>query len=174
MANTYYFRTIRPSKKMKASVFNNEVKTELQKVADGILKDFAKTTRTWTHKPKFKKKVRSTGQPKKVEVWTSDKIYKYVNDGTKKHVIRPKKKGGVLVFPAKSTPKTTPMLISSKKGSRGKKLIFAKEVQHPGTKARKFDKVISKKWKPRFYKALQKAYRTAARKSGFHSTRRIP
>jgi len=167
------FRTIKPAKAIKASVFNQFAKAELERIADGMLKDFLKTTRTWKHKPKFKKIIKFTGEPKRAEVTTTDRIYGYVNFGTPPHIIRPRKKGGVLVFPAKSTPKTTPRLISSRAGSSSKQLVFAREVRHPGIKARRFDLEITKKWRPQFKARMQVAYNKAARASGYMVGRKI-
>lgn len=73
---------------------------------------------------------------------TDDKVYSYVSDGTRQHVIVAKK-AKVLAF-GPSAPKTTPGSLSPGGGSRGAASTFRKRVNHPGTKARKFDEAAAR------------------------------
>ena len=102
---------------------------------------------------------------------TSDEIYGYVNDGTPPHPI-PKvpKISGSLAFQwggkGSYKAKTAPRVIGSTGGGPTGPMVFPKQVQHPGTKARNFDDEIQKKWTPKFKRHMEKAMRDAARASG--------
>lgn len=109
-----------------------------------------KPTGSWQHKPKMRtakgKGWRAAG--------TDDKIYRFVNDGTKAHVIRPRR-GKLLAF-GPSKPKTRPGSLTPRKGGRAKKAkTFVQQVNHPGTKARKFDEAAAKKLQRTIAKAIQ-------------------
>lgn len=75
---------------------------------------------------------------------TDDKVYSYVSDGTRPHVIVAKN-AKVLAF-GPSTPKTTPGSLNAGSGSRGAASTFRKRVNHPGTKARKFDEAAAREF----------------------------
>lgn len=53
----------------------------------------------------------------RLRVWNSSKIASYIENGTRPHLIRPRRAGGVLRFTA-----------------RGGGVVFARVVHHPGTK----------------------------------------
>jgi len=166
MPQAKLFRTIRP-KNLNVKAFERRMKEGLVEVEKGMLSDFHKTTRTWDHPVKFSSRTRVTSQPLQVLVWTTDRIYRFVNDGTRAHTIAPRKKGGVLAFPAKTVPKTTPRLISSRQGFKSKKTVFVRgSVRVRGITARKFDITIQKKWRPKFKQLLQQKLNQAARESG--------
>ena len=166
------FKTISP-KKIKKSIFLKEMKAGLVETGVYILKQFNKTTRTFSKPVKFITRTRVSSQPMRVRVYTNNKIYAMLDKGTKKHVITPTKPHGLLVFPAVTRPKTTPRLISSKKGFKSKKMIFIRgPVTVRGIEARKFRVEIKKKAKPVFMKNMQRRLNIAARKSG-HKIRKI-
>jgi hypothetical protein len=56
-------------------------------------------------------------------VFTNVEYAKFVHAGTRAHMIRPRRPGGVLAFP--SPP-------------RSRSIVFARSVRHPGTRARPF------------------------------------
>jgi hypothetical protein len=109
--------------------------------------DFLGTTRTWQNRPEFQTLVEVKGQTVTVLVGTDDRIYRYVDLGTRPHPIFPKKPGGVLAWPGAFTPKTTPGSLKSGAGSSGGDTVFAAYVlRHPGTAPRGFSEMIEKKW----------------------------
>ena len=55
------FKPIKPRKPFQSSIYRTEIKEASQKIAKGIEKDFAKTYRTWKHKPKFKTTIEGPG-----------------------------------------------------------------------------------------------------------------
>src|SRR5262245_50309875 len=118
------------------------VKNGLDAAQQGALVDFKVTTQTWQHQPAFDTRAPDAATR---TVQTDDEIYGYVSGGTKPHVIVAK--GKSLAFPgAGFRPKSRPGAIRSNQGSKGKGVVFRKRVQHPGSKAREFDKAIAKKW----------------------------
>ena len=158
-------KPIHPAK-LNEHAIRAALETELEAVSKDILLDFELTTATWDHKVKFERQV-SVG-PKSVDilVGTDDEIYGYVNNGTRPHVILPKTPHGVLAFPSKHKAKTQPGKETAGAGGSSGPTVFAKGVLHPGTKARKFDRTIAKKWKPRFQKRMEAAMSRAAKVSG--------
>lgn len=174
------FKSIRPATAFKSSIFREEIRNAAQAMALKIKKDFEATTKTWADKPEFKVEVNvgraaggyvatKAGTPAgaEISVTTDDEIYGYVDEGTKPHVIRPRRRGGLLAFKTGGyRAKTRPQVIGSTAGRPGKNQVFAKEVHHPGTKARKFTQVIHKKWQATFRKEMDAAIKRAAKRSG--------
>ena len=160
-------------KAIKPARFDDKAMTErlryhAKKMSPEIRKDFEETTKTWKHKPKFVETV--TGGKGlggfAIEVTTTDEIYGYVDQGTKPHIIRPKKPGGMLAFASAFSPKTKPRVLGSTAGHVGPVDTFRQEVQHPGTEAREFTKEIEKKWQPRFRQKMEAAMKDVAKASG--------
>ena len=139
--------------------------------------DFQKTTKTWEHDVQFETVISLRQPGPSVLVGTDDEIYGYVNDGTGG-------KGKGPTYPIPKVPKvkgalrfrwggkgsykakTKPRIIGSAPGGPSGPWVSFKQVQHPGTKARKFDEVIEKKWKSAFKTRMEKAMRDAAKASG--------
>jgi hypothetical protein len=71
------------------------------------------------------KRVISVGGLPVIKVGSDSDHALFVHDGTKPHIIRPKKPGGVLVFPGATAA-----------GPNG--LVFARIVHHPGTKPNRY------------------------------------
>ena len=166
MPSTILFRPILPSKKYNTAAVKNAIDSEITAIANDILLDYELTTATWKRNVKFEKEINVSRDKQEILVGTDDEIYGYVDFGTKPHPIRPKRPGGRLAFPSEFVPKSQPGQMVSSKGYSGGETLFAKEVNHPGTKARKFSKNIQKKWKPLFEKRMNKAMKKAVEASG--------
>lgn len=143
--------------KPKGKVFNapamrRVVENGLSAAARGARVDFNVTTKTWSTRPEFVIEKIKDGR----KVYTKSEIYGYVNDGTRPHTIAPRN-GKALVFGGPGfKAKTSPGVIGSKKGARGKgTIITPKPVQHPGTQARNFSKTIAAKWQEQLPKIMQ-------------------
>jgi len=130
---------------IKASPFKIKgFKTRLRKTlrAEGKIdkRMLQKTTATWKGtKPRFKVIEKVTPRELSVEVVPSGagaKKWWWLQDGTRAHIIRPKKRGGRLFFRTGFKPKTKIGKLKSGRGARGKNWASAKQVRHPGTKAR--------------------------------------
>ena len=138
------WKVIKP-KPLNIKAINNAARKALKTVGEGFKEDFGATTETWTRQVNFETTYKDSKTSASVIVATDDEIYRYVNDGTKAHIIRPKN-GGILRFPGGYTAKTSPGTIGSSAGGSFGASVVARVVRHPGTKARKFDEAILKKW----------------------------
>lgn len=137
-------------------MYRTELLWTMNNIIDGMVADFMKTTATWRHQPVWQHKIEWQLSQVRVKVWTNDEIYGYVNYGTRPHRIEPRR-AKVLAFPSSSTPKTTPNVIGSGAGGSSGPTVFSAGVNHPGTKARNFDKVIAAKWQPLAYERIKGA-----------------
>jgi len=164
------FKIIKPQR-LKVDAMRLALLNPMRKVGTGIKADFEKTVSTWKNKPKFDMQISLSPVPQ-TEVSTVDKIYGYVDQGTKGpyeiwagyYTGKSNKKN--LAFSSKSTPKTTPGVIGSSGGSRGTVDTFRPYVEHPGIKARNFSKEIEKIWQPKFKRAMEGAMSKVAKASG--------
>lgn len=134
------------------------IERELDQQTQKALKEFEKSTSTWTHKPNFTVTKR-TGER---EDGTSDENYNRVSQGTRPHIIRPVS-AKRLSFVGGYVPKTMPGSISSKSGGASGSRVFAKEVRHPGTKPRNFDKLVKEAVEKGLVTGLQQAISKAVK-----------
>lgn len=164
-------QAIRPRKQpaYDLAAFNRAVQVALDDTARAILKDFERTVKTWKRKPEFYLSTRFRVGSRNVEiiVGTDNIIYGYVNDGTRAHIIRPKR-SKVLRFQSKYRSKTMPNQTFSRAGGGSGGFVFAQKVNHPGTKARNFDKVITDRHTRRgtLPKNIQRRWDAEFRKAG--------
>lgn len=128
------------------------IENALSAAALGVKADFGVTTQTWKHKPRFTV-VRKTGER---VISTDDKIYQYVDMGTRAHVIRARGRKP-LAFKTGFRAKSTPGKIGSTGGGASGPSVFARVVRHPGTKARRFSETIAKKWDRELPEITQRA-----------------
>lgn len=137
----------------------NAVRNAQTAAAKGAKVDFDVTTQTWKSRPSFEIERRGND----TAVFTANKIYLFIDEGTTPHVIRPKN-GKVLVFPGgKYTPKTRVRAIASRPGGSSGESVAAKVVHHPGTDAREFSDVIQQKWQKRYPEIMQRSINAAAK-----------
>lgn len=159
------FKVIKPNlpryKEMTAVL-----QTSVSKMANRIQKDFESTVATWEHKVVFQQEIVGW----RIEVFTTDPIYGYVDQGTRPHIIRPKR-AKRLAFASAFTPKTKPGVLGSTADSHGPVDTFRQEVHHPGTEAREFTEAIAKKWGTTFATVMQDAMAGAVQVSG-HSLKK--
>ena len=163
-------KAIRP-RRLRDDALRLALLNEMRKVATEIKKDFAKTTATWAHRVQFTVLVSLTGPGPVVLVGTDDRVYRYVDEGTRPHLIfagiyTGKSKKKALAFRGAFRAKTTPRVIGSGAGFKGGALVLRPYVQHPGTEARQFDVTIQGSWEPRFKRRMEAAMVQAAAKSG--------
>jgi len=125
--------------------------------AEDVVVDFETTTETWKHKPAFKTTEISAAE------WiisTDDAIWSMLDQGTKPHVIRPKRAkrlrfqwGGFGSYKAK----TRPGYLGSNKGGIKGPIVYRKQVRHPGTVARKWTTAAEEKWNKELGDIVQRA-----------------
>lgn len=131
--------------KIDEAAIERVMEQQLQKVADRLLFNFEKTTRTWSgaSKPYFFKRMVRQGSNITIVVGTLSEIYLYVSGGTKPHMIYPVR-AKALRFRSQFRPKTRPNQLASWKGFKGGAVRFAQQVHHPGTEARNFPPLVVK------------------------------
>ena len=126
-----------------------------------------KTTATWKgSKPRFRVVEKVTPNELSVEVIPSGagaKKWNWIEEGTKAHIIRPKKRGGVLHFRTGFKPKTKVGKLKSGRGTRGKGWASAKMVRHPGTKPRLWRQVVWRKRNRPLLRKLREDFNLLAR-----------
>lgn len=111
-------------------------------LAEDAKDDFEKTVESWKDKPEFYIDER----PRSYAVVTDDEIYHFVDKGTRPHKI-PVGDLGFLAFRGNYQAKTTPKVIASRPGgASGPYMYTTQTVDHPGTQAREFSKLIHAKW----------------------------
>lgn len=131
------------------------VRKAQEQAAGGIQADLEAVTATWKHKPKIEVRI-SEGQ---ADVIIKDRIFNYLNEGTRGgYLIFPKRKKR-LAFGVPFRSKTQPGSLMSGPGSRGSTTIVRPYVQHPGIKARRFTKTALDKWEKIFLADIRAAVR---------------
>lgn len=133
-----------PKFKALAKKIPSLVQDTMEALTADALKDYESTVATWNNKPEFIVKRQSKN------IWTittDDEIYAMLDSGTRPHKIEAKP-GHVLAFQNKYVAKTSPRVIASTSGGPSGKTVFAMSVDHPGTKARYFNKTIAAKYTP--------------------------
>ncbi len=158
------FKAIKP-KRLKEKEMRLELLNGLRSVARKVDKDFQATTSTWENKPEFETIISLRGGRAEFLVGTNSEIFKFVDEGTKPHMIYPKK-AKFLRFQGGYNAKTQPGVLGSGQSSYSGDTIFSRGVKHPGNKPRKFTEMITKKWKSRFKDEMHDAMRRAKEKSG--------
>lgn len=166
-------------KPLSTQAFRTTLMREMKAYAPHIVKDFEHTIEgfseikpTFTSKPYILPhsigiKIEIGGDDKSVEVWN------YLDAGTKPHIIRPKKKGGTLVFKwggpgsYKSGSKPGRVITTTPSMSEDSPTNFRKYVNHPGFEARKWRKTITDLHTSFFTRWMQAAYNIAAYEQGY-------
>lgn len=129
------------------------IQQELAKEKKAVLREYQITVRTWNKKPDFKADEDSDG----VTVGTDDKIYGYVDDGTKPHVIKARRAPTLRFYAGGFVSKTVPGRLNPRAGrSANQNLRRPLMVNHPGFAGREFTKQILERSRARFARNLQK------------------
>lgn len=150
--------THRPNPLVNVAKLRGALDTCLDDSADLIALDLEKPTKTW--KTKVKASIKKLAMARIIGI--DNEIYGYVSKGTRPHIIRAKR-AKYLAFGSVYSPKTTVNSLDSSSGSRGPTDTFRKEVHHPGTDARNFDKIAAKNARRVFPDAVRAAIRKGLR-----------
>jgi hypothetical protein len=144
------------AKKINFSRFADAAKLGLRDAAEAAVRDFEKTTATWNHKVEFVIKEQKDG----FLVGTDDRIWRYGDVGTRAHriVARRAKR---LRFSSGFTAKTRPGFVGSQAGGSTGGPVFAQGVDHPGTTARGWSKLIAAKYRVQMQQYISKRIREA-------------
>jgi len=167
---TILTKKIRPDKFNKAE-FSIEFALAAKKISKEMKKEFEITTIGWKTDVDFAELVLLGPDSIDILVDTTNEIYGYVNSGTRPHVIAAKK-GKRLAFrwggPGSYSAKTASgkQVHNPAGGKSSGSMIFPQAVNHPGTKARDFDKTIKKLMEPKFKREMEKALKKGVERSG--------
>lgn len=134
---------IKPSAKaINFTRYADAAKLGMRDAAEDALKDFQKTTATWRRGAEFVIKEQRDG----FLVGTSNDVWNMLDKGTRAHriVARRAKR---LRFSSGFSAKTRPGFVGSQSGGSSGGPVFAQSVQHPGTTARAWSKLIASKYK---------------------------
>lgn len=130
------------------------VRDTLRRTAEDAKADLEKTVATWQHQVAFA----ITPIPDGLLVATGDPIWRMVDEGTRPHIIVPRR-AKVLVFGPGARAKTTPRVIGSTAGSPGGAPVVAHRVQHPGTTPRAFADTVQQKYDDELPRRMDAALR---------------
>lgn len=166
-------RSIRSGKRQALlSQLPSIAKQELEKALDkevkpALVKSLNLVVANWEHKPKFqarktigKDKITLTVFP----VGENADIFKFVDQGTKPHVIKPVR-AKMLRFQLgyKSKTLARPARTVSGGGVATGDVVVAKRVNHPGNEARNFTGTIAEDIKPGFNRTIDNTFRKISR-----------
>lgn len=163
-------RVVKSKLRQKLIQTDKDLRKNLGKAAQEagkiVKRDHERVVAQWDHKVKFGYVYDVSGNEISANVYAygaNKKIWFWVNYGTKPHIIRPKKKK-FLKFQTGYSPRTA----RGGFGGPGKAFggwVSAKEVHHPGIRAREFTKDITNRARPRFRRLTEAAFRKAIRRS---------
>lgn len=166
-------RVIRSNARSRALNVDARLRQEISQVCQDIggemLEKHKKVVRTWRHRPNFIAQPIVTPDFIGVQIIPRGKhfrIWQYVDKGTKgPYIIRPKRRGGVLRFQTGYIPKTVPVArVQAGGGVYTGGWRAAKQVIHPGIKARKFTEKFDRDVRPEFRRQINNAIRRALRR----------
>lgn len=148
------------------------LREEFAKYAPFLVKDFERTTTNWKgDRPSFTPVVKVLGgremvlQIRLAGPDAGRKKWRWLNDGTKPHTIRPKGRWPLRFqanYVAGSKPDST---FTTRSGASGPE-VRARKVRHPGTAPRNWSRIIVREHQRPFERWMQAAMARAADASG--------
>jgi len=137
-------KTIRSERRKRAWDY---IKPEIDRMMDRQVKPkmlsyFERVVESWEHKPAFKARKITNQNMIAIDVWPTGphaKVWTYVSGGTRPHIIRPRR-ASRLVFRTGYKPRTSRGGHYGGPGVATGKKVCAREVHHPGSYAREFEK----------------------------------
>lgn len=147
------------SKLFSISKLEAEVRTATYKVRNDMIADLRRVVATWNTAVAFRSRIEFSRGDLVLYVFTDNKIFKFVNDGTKSHVIVPRRARALRVKFG-FTPKTRYKDLNSSAGGYQGPFVLRKFVSHPGTAARDFTGALADKYRIRYHTIMTKALRS--------------
>jgi len=149
--------------------FRREVEQTIdRKSKPELIQAHDRVVANWKNKPEFKARKRITRIGITIFVFASGdaaEIWRYVTGGTRPHPITPKRPGYPLKFQTGYKPKTIPVGKFGGPGRYTGPTVRAYRVQHPGTKARRFEEAIADDYKRTFARDIENAMRRGLRRA---------
>lgn len=148
---------IKPNaKKIQFTRFADAAKLGMKDAAEAAEKDLQSTAKTWKHSITITTKERADGYSLSVD----DDVWNMLDKGTRAHRIIARK-AKRLRFGSGFRPKTRPGFVGSQAGSSGGAPVFVSSVNHPGTTARGWSKLIGAKYRAQLKTFISKRIREA-------------
>lgn len=148
---------IKPSAKaINFTRFADAAKLGMQDAADAAQQDLESTAKTWKHPITITIKERSDGY----SITVDDDVWNMLDKGTRAHRIIARR-AKRLRFAGGYRAKTRPGFIGSTSGGASGGVVFRQSVNHPGTTARGWSKLIGAKYRSRLQSFIQKRIREA-------------
>lgn len=149
---------IKPSAKaINFTRFADAAKLGMKDAAAAAQEDIEATFETWKHKPSVTVKERSDGYSLSVD----DDVWNMLDKGTRAHRIVARKAKRLRFFGGYRA-KTRPGFIGSQAGGSSGGVVFRQAVNHPGTKARAWSKLIGAKYRAQLQRYMQQRIREVA------------
>ena len=139
-----------------APQFREAIASEMEREGRTVVREYGITTRTWKRSVRFEMHIFPDGE---MVVGTDDRIFGYVDEGTRPHIIRPRL-AKALRFNTVFRAKTVPNQMTSRPGLSAPPVAVRMEVHHPGTKPRNISKLMAKRSGARFPKNIARAMKT--------------
>jgi len=168
--SVFFVKPIKPPG-LKVSAVRLEILNALRKEGRLERKMLQATTQHWTGaKPTMEFLIGLTGNDASLLVGPSGsgkgaQKWVWINDGTPPHIIRPRN-ASRLRFRPNSTSGSSPNTLSVGRGGSSGNFVFAKEVHHPGIKARNWNIVVLKERQNPFFRLLNEALARGMQKAG--------
>lgn len=144
------------AKALNFTRFADAAKLGMKDAAEAAQADIEKTTATWNHDVAIEVKERADGY----SITVKDDVWTMLDKGTRAHRIIARR-AKRLRFGVGGSPKTRPGFIGSTSGSKGSGAVFVSAVNHPGTKARNWSKLIGAKYRAQLQKYIQRRIKEA-------------
>ena len=142
------FTSIKP-KLFDNRIFHEAFVDAAEKVMQDAAKSFTDATKDWKHKPTFVGTAKITNKNVAIIIQTDDKIFKFVDEGTKAHIIKPIAPNKVLHWVDKSGEDR-----------------FATIVHHPGYAGAKISESVQAIWSGLMPEYFDEALRRTAKETG--------
>lgn len=168
---TIAFRAVRSRKRFFNAATGDRIKELLgqrmeEEVKPHLIDQFEEIVADWDHKVQFKGRKYIGPDSVRVAVFPTGKnkkIYEWVTKGTKPHIIEPKN-APMLVFQLGYIPHTSPGGGYGGAGRATGPTVGAMHVDHPGTKAREFEKHIRRKNENWYSRKMEVIWKWAIRR----------
>ena len=152
-----------------ARKFPEFVQDGIERTARDIRADLDRSVATWEHNVDFDVSIQRQGKMVTTAIGTDDEIFGYVDQGTRAHIITPRRPGYPLRFRSGYRAKTAPGRIWAQTGGAFGNWVRAMYVNHPGTKPRRILETIGKKHETSLLRYINLAIASGISKLGFRA-----
>lgn len=154
------FKPPRRNPLFNLATIEREIKDSVREVGEEVKEDFEDVVSDWSTPVTFRLRTVVEGDRVSVTVGPASNadIWRYVDEGTRPHLIVPRG-GGRLAFRTGYSARTRPGRAHVGSGTASGEYVYARAVNHPGTEAREFTQTIMDKFRSEFKDAIDEAIR---------------